>query len=54
MKVGSIVAGVLLLAVAVWVLLTIDNVTARYLGGAVLGVLGIALLFTGLRAEKAS
>ena len=54
MKVGSIVAGVLLLAVAIWVLLTIDNVTARYLGGAVLGVLGIALLFAGLRTEKAS
>ncbi len=54
MKVGSIVAGVMLLALAFWVLLTIDNVTARYLGGVVLGVLGIALLFTGLRANEAS
>jgi hypothetical protein len=54
MKVGSIVAGILLLAVAVWILVTMDNVTARYLGGAVLGVLGIALFFAGFRAEKAS
>lgn len=51
MDTGKVVGGALLLIVAVWVFLTMTDVTAKYLGGAILGIVGLALLYTGLKEE---
>lgn len=48
LDIGKIVGGAVLLVIAIWVFMTMGDPTAKYLGGAILGILGLALLITGL------
>ena len=50
-KIGTIVSGAVVLTIGVWFFLMgpTTDVTTKYAGGAVLGVLGLALLITGLK-----
>jgi putative Mn2+ efflux pump MntP len=52
MNIGKVVLGAIVLAVAVWTFITMTDPTAKYLGGVVLAILGLALLLTGLKEEK--
>jgi hypothetical protein len=51
MNTGQIIAGLALLAIAVWIFLTMTDATARYLGSVILGILGIALLAKGIKRK---
>lgn len=53
MKTGKVVGGAILIVVAIWVftIMPTQDLT-KYLGGAILGVLGLALLITGLKSEE--
>lgn len=44
MDTGRVAKGALLLVVAIWTLVTLSDPTARYAGGAILGILGAAIL----------
>jgi|LGVC01.1.fsa_nt_gb hypothetical protein len=48
---GKIVIGAILLVITIWVFITMSDTTARYLGGAILGILGLASLITGLKEK---
>lgn len=48
MDTGRVVRGVILLVVAMWALLT-PGPTFKYAGGAILGILGVALIVTGIK-----
>lgn len=49
MNSGKVLIGIIVLAVAIWMLLSLTNTTARYLGGAIVAIVGIYLLVTGLK-----
>ena len=51
MDTGRVVGGALLLVVALWAFLTLTDPTAKYAGGAILGILGVALLATGIKEK---
>ena len=46
--IGKIVAGVILVIVAIWAFISLTDPTAKYVGGAILAILGIALIVTPL------
>lgn len=48
---GKVVGGAILVVIAVWVFMVMPDYTARVVGGAILGILGIALLVSGLKRE---
>ncbi|WP_255335024.1 hypothetical protein [Methanosarcina sp. KYL-1] len=48
---GKVVGGAILVVIAVWVYMIIPDYTAKFVGGAILGILGIALLISGLKRE---
>lgn len=48
---GRVAGGVLLMAVAIWALITRSNPAVRYLGGAAIGTVGLALMMTGLKKK---
>ena len=47
-KSGTLIGGVLLLAIAVWIFITGTDPTFKYLGGAIFGVLGLGVLINGI------
>ena len=51
MDTGRIVGGAIELIVAIWVFLTMTDVTTKYVGGAILAVLALALLITGAKKK---
>ncbi|PIY95432.1 MAG: hypothetical protein COY66_06880 [Candidatus Kerfeldbacteria bacterium CG_4_10_14_0_8_um_filter_42_10] len=51
MKIGKILVGLILIALAVWIYFAIENSTAKYLGGAVLVIAGLIMLATGFKKE---
>jgi len=51
MNTGKVVIGAILLVIAIWVFITLSDPTARYLGGAILGILGLASLVTGVKEK---
>jgi len=51
MNTGKVVIGAILLVVAIWVFIAMPDPTARYLGGAILGILGLAALVTGVKEK---
>lgn len=51
MNSGRVAAGAILLMVAIWVFVTMTDITARYLGGAILAILGLALLIKGSKSD---
>ena len=50
--IGSIVVGAVILAVAVWMLLTLTNPTGRYLGGIIVAIIGIATIVKPFLKKK--
>jgi len=52
MKIGRVIGGLILIAVAIWAFVSLTNPTAKYLGGAILAILGLVLLIPGLGSEK--
>ena len=48
-KLGTVVGGIALIAVAAYIFITGNDATYRYLGGAVMTLLGAAVLYSGLR-----
>ena len=53
MKAGSILVGVIVLAVAIWMLVSLENPTARWLGGIVVAIVGIFIIMKGMKKEEA-
>ncbi|KAF5418953.1 MAG: hypothetical protein C5S44_12135 [Candidatus Methanocomedens sp.] len=51
MDTGRVVGGAILLVVAIWIFMTMSDPTAKYLGGVILGILGLALLITGSKEK---
>jgi len=51
MDTGKIVGGAIVLIIAIWVFLTMTDVTAKYLGGAILAILALALLISGFKKK---
>lgn len=51
MDTGEVIGGAALLAVAIWVftIMPAQDLTAKYLGGAILGILALALLIDGFK-----
>ena len=49
MNTGKIVAGIMLLVIAMWVFMTISDAAAKYIGGAILGIIGLATLARGIK-----
>lgn len=51
MNIGKIIFGLLLMAVAIWLLLTQADSIAKYLGGAFVTILGLSMVITGLKKK---
>ncbi len=51
MNIGKLALGIVVLAVAIWILITQADSTARYVGGAILAVLGISFVIIGLKKK---
>ncbi|MBU0612444.1 hypothetical protein KKB10_00355 [Patescibacteria group bacterium] len=51
MKAGKISVGIILVAIAVWIFVTIEDTTVKYFGGIVLAVLGLIVFFMGFKKE---
>lgn len=49
MDIGKTVGGALLISVAVWAFVSLADPAAKYLGAAILGILGLALVFSGYK-----
>jgi len=52
MKIGKIVVGLILVALAVWVFVAVENSTAKYLGGIILAIVGLAVLMGGFKKNE--
>ena len=52
MRKVKIIVGVLLMAVAIWLLLTDADSLAKYLGGAFLIILGASMVITGWKRKR--
>ena len=50
--IGKIVGGLVLLVVAIWTFVSMTDPTAKYAGGAILAILGLALIITPLLKKK--
>ncbi len=50
--IGKIVGGVILVIVAVWAFVSLTNATARYVGGAILLIVGLALIIMPFVKKK--
>ena len=48
---GKVLIGLIVIVVAIWMLLSLDNATARYLGGIIVAIIGIFILAAGLKAK---
>ncbi|MBU1131052.1 hypothetical protein KJ840_02885 [Patescibacteria group bacterium] len=44
---GKVLFGIIVLIVGIWILFSMDNPTARYLGGGIVTVVGLAMLING-------
>ncbi|MFY1110991.1 MAG: hypothetical protein AB3K77_04820 [Methanosarcinaceae archaeon] len=51
MDTGKVIVGAILLIIAIWVFLTMSDFTARFVGGGVLGILGLVLLIQGSKKQ---
>jgi len=49
MNAGKVVIGIILIVIAIWMLMSLENTTARYLGGGIVIIVGIFLLVKGLK-----
>lgn len=52
MDLGRVVLGGILAVVAVWAFVTQTDFTAKYAGGAILGILALAVLYSGVREKR--
>jgi predicted tellurium resistance membrane protein TerC len=54
MKIGKIVVGLILIAVAIWMAagMETDNAMVKYLGGGIVAIIGIALVAKALMKKK--
>jgi putative Mn2+ efflux pump MntP len=51
---GKLVIGAVLLLVGLWMFFTLDNMAARWIGGGIIIILGVAQLMAGYKGgEKA-
>lgn len=51
MGIRRVIGGAILLVVAIWAFLTLPDPTAKYAGGAILGILGVVLFLTGIKEK---
>jgi hypothetical protein len=51
MNTGKVVGGSVLIFTAIWVFMMLPDFTARFLGAAILGILGLYLLIAGMNEE---
>jgi len=52
MDTGKVVTGAILLLIAIWIFLAMSDFTARFVGGGILGILGLGLLIQRLKSSK--
>lgn len=51
MNVGAVVGGAVLILIAAWVFMTMSDPTAKFVGGGILGIVGLVVLATGFRKK---
>lgn len=52
MKIAKIVVGAIVLLVGIWLIITLENTTSRYLGGGIVSIIGLGLLINGILWDK--
>lgn len=52
MHVGKIVWGAILILIALYLIIFLTNPAARFIGGGIVAILGLASLITGLMKKK--
>jgi putative Mn2+ efflux pump MntP len=54
MNTGKLMVGAIVIAVAVWMmfLMPTDSPTAKYLGGTIVAIVGVAMLIEGFKKKK--
>ena len=52
MNEGKVVGGTILLAISLYSFIFISSPPAKYLGGPILGILGLASLIRGIKEKK--